>query len=243
MLMLLFPAMIVMLAIQCYAAYYGNESRRNIARVVILAFQLVLAFAIVPSGFSFSEAVAWWLNWWNIPHILPFMFFLIGGVLISWSMIRPLFLLGFSCFAIGSAIRCTAYFSLVYSFSPIAAFVFGSLLFAFVVLLFIKLKCPFGFTGIILFLCGFCVAANGAFAALEAFRFFHFGNKLFFFFEFLLNPRLISPILLCVAGFLRAKSVLLGVSSPKRELAASLCFGLPQIFLIFAYCAMAAASV
>lgn len=246
MMMLLIPAMIVALIIQCCAAYRKNEPKRNKARVILLALQFALALCIVPSGLSFTEAVSWWLEWWSIPIILPFVFFLAGGILISWSEKHALFLLGYSCFAIGSVFRCSMYFSIAYSFSPFAAVIFGSLFLALLAMLFARLKCPFGVSKIVLFLCALCVSANSALAGLEAFRWIQFGNSSFFaevVLSFLLHPHLICPILLLVAGFLRAKSVLVGESAPKQELAASLCFGISQILLIFGDCAMAAASV
>ncbi|MBP3708812.1 MAG: hypothetical protein J6I73_00165 [Treponema sp.] len=84
--LLLFPFLIAVTH-HCYAAYHGNDAGRNTARIVMLAFELVIALSIVPSGFSFAETVSYWLEWWNIPFLAPFALLLAAGFLRARSVL------------------------------------------------------------------------------------------------------------------------------------------------------------
>lgn len=235
----------------CYAAYQGNDAGRNTARIVMLAFELAIALSIVPSGASFAETILYWLKWWNIPFLAPFALFLAGGILLAKPATRWRFLLGMSCFAVGNGAQgYVLYSTLLYAYSIRAAVILGVVFSFLLAVLYVRLKCPRGVTGAILIFCGLCVSARCVFDALEILRWIPFysnGNSIAqLVLAVIANGEcfiFVGTTLLLAAGFLRARSVLLGVSSPKSECATALYFGLSQFLVIFCFSVMAAASV
>ena len=208
----------------CYAASRDEKKMRNISRLVMLAVPVFLSLLLVPSGFSFMEAVEFWLRWWNLILLFPAVLFFISGIFLLWMDKRWAFLTGIFLFSLGLVFRSYNFPDIFEFKSPLFICIVGGVYLAVILVLYFCLGKRTGFSGLVLLFSGLLAGAECTF---ETVYWLKIGTPVY----------LLDTILFIAAGFLRSRSVLNeSLATRKHEILVAVIFSLAQVLSLLAWC-------